>query len=101
MLLLDDALHEIRLHRQEVNLVCHTFRGLHSGNVWIDEHSFYAFFAQCLQCLRTRIVEFAGLTYLQCSRTEEQNFLYRFVFHAGLLKEINKLVEKELCVHRT
>ena len=49
--LLDDFLHKERSDRQEVNLVCHTFTGLHRRNVRIDQHRVDAFFFQSLQRL--------------------------------------------------
>ena len=63
--LLDDTLHEVRLHRQEIYLVGHTLRGLHRGNVRINQHRFDALFLQGFQGLATTIVKFAGLTNLQ------------------------------------
>ena len=65
--LLDDPLHEIGSDGQEVDFIGHPFRGLHGGDVRIDEHRTDAFFLQGFQCLRTRIVEFPCLSYLQCS----------------------------------
>ena len=49
--LLNDTLHEIGLDGEEVNLVGHTLRCLHSGNIGVDEHCLHTFLTQCLECL--------------------------------------------------
>ena len=67
LLLLDDTLYEVGLHRQEVNLVGNAFRSLYGCNIRVDEHGLDTFLAQSLQRLRTRVVELACLTYLQGS----------------------------------
>ena len=50
-LLLDDFCHEVRIHRLEIHLVCNTFTGLDSGDVWVNENALDAFFAKGFQCL--------------------------------------------------
>ncbi len=50
--LLDDLLHEIRCHRQEIYLVCHALAGLHRSDVGVYEDRIDALFTQCLQSLR-------------------------------------------------
>ena len=49
--LLDDTLHEVWLHGEEVYLVSHSLGCLHGGDVGIDKHGLDTFLAQCLQCL--------------------------------------------------
>ena len=62
--LLNDALDEVGLHRQEVYLVGNALRGLYRRNVGIDEYRLHSLLAKRLQSLRTTIVEFTCLTYL-------------------------------------
>jgi len=50
-LFFDDTLHEVGLHGEKINLVGHAFGGLYGGDVGVDEHSLYAFFAQGLEGL--------------------------------------------------
>ena len=47
----DDFLYEIRSDGQEVNFVGHTFRGLHGGDVRVDQDGFDTFFLQGFQGL--------------------------------------------------
>ena len=68
---LDDTLHKIGLYGQEIYLIGNALRSLDSCNVGIDEHRLDALFTQSFQCLRTGIVELAGLTYLQGSRPQQ------------------------------
>ena len=97
-LFFDDALHKVGCYRQEVDLVGNAFGGLHGGNVRVDENGLDAFFSQRLESLRARVVEFARFTYFQCSRTEEQYFLYRVVFHT--LQQFHKFIEKKFGIGR-
>ena len=53
VLLLYDTFDEIGLNRKEVDLVGYSFRSLNRGDVGVDEHGLYAFFAQSFQSLRT------------------------------------------------
>ena len=77
----DNHLHEVRGYRQEVNPVGNTFRGLHRGNVRIDEDGVDTFFLQCLERLRTGVVKLSRLTYFQCAGPQQQDFLYIVLFH--------------------
>ena len=52
-LLLDDFSNEVCRYRQEIYLVRNAFRSLNCSNVRIDENRTDAFFAKCLQGLRT------------------------------------------------
>ena len=74
-------LYEKRGDRQEIYPVGHAFGSLHRSDVGIDKNGFYILLFQGFESLRAGIVKFAGFTYLQCSRTEQQNFLYFFLFH--------------------
>ena len=80
-LLLNDLLDEVRGDGQEVNLVGHALRGLHGGDVGVDEDGLDALFLEGLECLRTGVVELAGLADLQRARTEQQDFTYVVLFH--------------------
>ena len=80
-LLLDDLLNEVGGDRQEVNLVGHTLRGLHGGDVGVDEDGLDALFLEGLECLRTGVVELAGLADLQRAASEQQDFSYVVLFH--------------------
>ena len=97
--LLDDPLHEIGLHGQEINLVGHGqigranriffARGLDRRNVRVDEHRLDTFLAQRLQRLTAGIVELAGLSYLQRTAAQQQHFLYILVSHNVSIKRSN------------
>ena len=78
-------LHEIGGDGQEVNLVGNAFRGLHGGNVRVDEDRVDAFLFQCFERLRAGIVKFSGLTDFQCAGTQQQDFLYIVFFHIVFL----------------
>ena len=80
-LLLDNPLHEIRLHRQEVNLVGHSLRGLHRCDVRVDQHCPDTLFLQGFQGLAAAVVELAGLAYLERAAAQQQHLLYRTVSH--------------------
>jgi hypothetical protein len=77
----DNLLHEVRGYGQEVNPVGNAFRGLHRGNVRIDEDGVDTFFLQCLERLRTGVVKLSRLTYFQCTGPQQQDFLYIVLFH--------------------
>ena len=47
----DDALDEVRLHGEEINLVGHALRGLHGGDIGVDEHRLDALLTQGFQGL--------------------------------------------------
>ena len=81
---LDDFGHEVGGDGLEVHLVGDTFRGLDGGDVGIDEHRVDALFPECFQRLRTRIVEFAGLSDFQCARSEYEHFAW-FLGHCGVM----------------
>ena len=83
-LLRDDFLHEIGRHGEEIDLVGHALRGLHGGDIGVDEDGGDAFLLQCLQGLRTGVVKFARFAYLQCTAAQEQHFLYIGWFHMQL-----------------
>ena len=80
-LLLDDFLYEVGLDWQEIHFVGHALRGLHGSDIGVDEHRLDALFPQCLQSLRPRVVELAGLAYFQCTAAQQQHFLDILVFH--------------------
>ena len=80
-LLLDNALNEIGLHGEEVDLVGHTLGGLHRGNIGVDEHRLDIFLAQGLEGLAAGVVKLAGLTNLQRAGTENQYLLYMLFYH--------------------
>ena len=63
--LLDDLFHEEGGHGEEVDTVCHALGRLNGGNIGVNQDGLNAFFLEGLECLRTRIVKFAGLTYLE------------------------------------
>ena len=63
--LLDDFFHEIRSHRQEVNLIGDTFRSLDGSDVGVHQHGADTFFTQRFQRLRTGVIELSGLTDLE------------------------------------
>ena len=77
---LNHFLYEIRSHREEVDLIRHSFGRLYRSNIRIDKNRFNAFFFQGFECLRTGIVKLTGLTDLQGTGTQQQYFLYIF-FH--------------------
>ena len=79
--LLDNALDEIGLHGEEVDLVGHTLGGLHRGNIGVDEHRLDIFLAQGLEGLAAGVVKLAGLTNLQRAGTENQYLLYMLFYH--------------------
>ena len=85
LLLEYDLLDEERGHRQEIHLVRHALGSLHRRDVGVDQDGLYAFLAQGLQRLRAAVVELAGLSYLECSGTEHQYFLYAFVDHSAIV----------------
>ena len=62
---LDDFFYEIGSHRQEINFIGNAFRCLDSSNVRVHQNGTDTFFAQSLQCLRTGVVKFSGLTDLE------------------------------------
>ena len=106
-LFLYHALHKVRLHWQEVNLVSHALRCLHRSDVRINQYRLYALFAQCFQGLRTTVVKLACLTDLQCSRSQQQYLLDAIIFHDlpfyffTFSKRFNKSVEHKLRIYRT
>ena len=79
--LCDDLLHEVRRHGEEIDLVGHAFRGLHGGDVGIDEDGLDALFLQGFEGLRTGVVKLARLANLQCARAEQEHLLYVCWFH--------------------
>ena len=79
--LLNDPFHEVRLHRQEINLVCHALRGLYRSNIRIDEYRLHALFTKCLECLTAGVVELTGFTYFECAATQQQHLVDCIVFH--------------------
>ena len=87
--LLDDPLHEIRLHGQEVDLIGYTLGGLHRSDIRIDKHRLDALLAECLQGLTAAIVKFACLTDFQGTTTQQQDFLYSIIFHNVSIKRSN------------
>ena len=66
--------------RLEIHLVGNAFRCLDSGNVWIDKNRRNTLVAQCFQSLRARVVELAGLSDFQGTRTQYE-YLGEFLFH--------------------
>ena len=89
---LDDALYELWRHRLEIHRVGHGLRGravrfvflrgLYRSDIRINQYRVDAFFLQSFQCLRTAVVEFSGLTNLQGTRTQQQNFRYAVRFQS-------------------
>ena len=73
-LLLNDALHELRGHRLEIDRIGYVFRRLDGGDIRIDEDGVDAFFLQGLECLGTAVVELASLTDLQGATAQEEDF---------------------------
>ncbi|CDB81702.1 uncharacterized protein BN507_01766 [Bacteroides clarus CAG:160] len=88
-LFLDNFLHEIRGNGQEVNLVGHTFRGLHRSDVRVYKYGMDTFFFQCLERLRAGIVKLSRLTDFQCAGTKQQDFLYIVFFHLSKFNYTN------------
>ena len=82
--LLNYFLHEIWLYGEEIDLIGNAFRCLHCGDVRIDKYCLNTLLTQGFQCLRSGVVELSCLSYLQCSRTEEQYLLYIVVFHFSI-----------------
>ena len=74
--LFNDTLDEIGGDRKEVDVVSHSFGGLHGGDVGIDEDGFDAFFLESLEGLGTGIVKLSCLANFQSAGTKQQNFLY-------------------------
>ena len=66
--LLNDTLHEVRGDRQEIHLVCYTFRSLNGSDVRIHQHRADTFFTQGLESLRARVVELSSLSNLKRTR---------------------------------
>ena len=75
--LLDDTLHKLGGDGLEIDGISHILRGLHGGDVRIDQHGVDALFLQGLQGLGTTIVELTCLTNLQSTRAQEQDFFDR------------------------
>ena len=116
--LLDDAFHELRRHRLEIDSVCNVLRRLHRGDVRIDEHRMDALFFHRLQGLCPAVVKLTGLAYLQCTASQQEHFLYRHiivgkravrtacVLHALVpstfspVDHRHEIIEHELRIHR-
>ncbi len=81
-LLLDDALHEIGGYGQEIDVVGNALAGLDRGDVGVDEYGLDALFLEGFQGLRTAVVEFACLAYLQGSGAQQQDFLELIGWHS-------------------
>ena len=79
--LLDDTLHEISRYWLEIHRVGHILRGLYCSDIRIDQHRVDAFFLQGFQRLCSAIVELSRLSYLQCTATQQQHFLYLLLHH--------------------
>ena len=62
-------------------MVGHALRGLHRGDVGVDEDGGDALLSERLERLAAAVVKLAGFAYLQCARAEEQHFLYLFFLH--------------------
>ena len=80
-LLLYHPCHEIRGDGEEIDPVRNPLGGLHRGDVGIHQDGLYPVFAQGLERLRAAVVEFSGLSDLECAGTQEYDFLYGFVEH--------------------
>ena len=74
-LLGDDFLDEERSHRQEINMVGDTFGSLYGCDIGVDQDRLHTVFTQGLQRLGAGVVKLAGLAYLECSGTEQDDFL--------------------------
>ena len=103
-LLLDDLLDEERRHGEEVDLIGYTLRRLYGSDIGVDEDGVYPLLTHGLQRLRARVVELPSLTYLECSRAEEQHLLYLvLVAHilgnrlvvVSCLEQLEELLEDE------
>ena len=73
-LLLDDLLHELRSHGQEIHFVRHALGSLDGSDVGVHEHGPDALLSEGLQGLGTTIVEFAGLADFQRARAKDKHF---------------------------
>ena len=73
-LLLDDAFYKVGGDREEVYLVGEALRGLHRGDVGVDEDGDYAFLFHGFEGLRAGVVKFAGFADFQGSAAQKQHF---------------------------
>lgn len=88
-LVLDDLEHKVWSDGQEVDLVGQTLGRLDGGNVWIDQDGIDTFLLESLDSLRSRIVEFSGLTNRKTTGSENKNLF-------GILSRSSSNVGREL-----
>jgi hypothetical protein len=63
----DDPFNEKRGYRQKIDTVGSSFRGLHCGDVGVDQDGVHPFFFQGFDGLRPTVIKFTGFPDLKCS----------------------------------
>ncbi len=74
-LFLDDFRNEMGGYGLEVHLVGYSFARLDGGDVGVYQNAANTFFAQGLECLRARVVEFSGLSDFECAAAKHEHLL--------------------------